>query len=191
MADIAVDGVGVELAPDVAAPAGLSAADRRRMALYFAGLIVLLGFPENLMSIPISFFLKNKLHMGAHQIALYGLVAAIPAYLAFVFGFARDLWNPFGLRDRGYMMLFGGLCAMWLRRLRLPPGDAGRSDRRAPSCSAVVALRASRSERPDATIAQQHVMSGQMSTVMNVFGIAPWIPLAAGGLLSDHLEGCR
>jgi len=29
------------------------------------------------------------------------LMAAIPLYLAFAFGFIRDIWNPFGMRDRG------------------------------------------------------------------------------------------
>jgi hypothetical protein len=75
LADIAVDRVSLELAPDANATAGLSSADRRRMALYFAGLIVLLGFPENLTTLPITFFLKNKLHLQAHQIAAHAAAA--------------------------------------------------------------------------------------------------------------------
>ena len=113
MADIAVEGgVGLDLPPVAAPPAGLSAADRRRIGLYFAGLIVLLGFPENLMSIPISFFLKNKLHLAAHQVAVFFLIAAIPVYFAFAFGFIRDIWSPFGSGDRGFIMLSGAVGAL-------------------------------------------------------------------------------
>ena len=41
----------------------------------------------------------------------FRLVAAIPLYLSFVFGFIRDTWNPFGMRDRGFMLLFGATSA--------------------------------------------------------------------------------
>ena len=62
---------------------------------------------------PISFFLKNKLHMRRDP-GRRLLAGRRPSrlYLGFVWGFVRDIWNPFGLRDRGYMMLFGGLCAV-------------------------------------------------------------------------------
>jgi len=39
------------------------------------------------------------------------LIAGAPSYVSFLFGFARDTWNPFGKRDRGLMLLFGGLSA--------------------------------------------------------------------------------
>src|ERR1700745_3845339 len=35
-----------------------------------------------------------------------------PLYLSFIFGFIRDMWNPFGMRDRGFMLLFGGISAL-------------------------------------------------------------------------------
>ncbi len=41
--------------------------------------------------LPISFFLKNKLHLKAHQVAEFQLIGAIPTYLSFLFGFARDI----------------------------------------------------------------------------------------------------
>ena len=94
------------------ATTALSGVDRRRIALYFAGLIVLLGFPENLTNIPVSFFLKNKLHLAAHQIALFGLIAAIPIYCAMAFGFVRDIVNPFGRGDRGFIVLAGAAGAV-------------------------------------------------------------------------------
>ena len=106
-------------APGVAdiaiAPTNLSLATRQRIFLYLGILIVLLAFggpSGGLIDIPISFLLKNKLQLKAHEVAGFRLVAAVPLYLAFAFGFIRDIWNPFGMRDRGYMLLFGGVSAL-------------------------------------------------------------------------------
>jgi hypothetical protein len=48
------------------------------------------GAPSGgLIDIPITFLLKNKLHLKAHELADFRLVSAIPLYLSFVFGFIR------------------------------------------------------------------------------------------------------
>jgi len=96
------------------APTILPQAVRQRIFLYLGILIILLAFGSpagGLIDIPISFFLKNKLHLEAHELAIFRLVAAIPLYLSFVFGFIRDSWDPFGMKDRGFMLLFGGISA--------------------------------------------------------------------------------
>src|SRR6185369_8148021 len=88
---------------------------RQRIFLYLGVLIVLLAFGSpfgGLIDIPITFFLKNKLHLKSHELAHFRLLAAIPLYLSFVFGFIRDTWNPFGMRDRGFMLLFGAIDAL-------------------------------------------------------------------------------
>src|SRR6201995_2549059 len=103
----AVDVAAVAVTPD-----DLSPSARRSIFLYLGILIVLLAFggpSGGLIDIPISFLLKNKLHLEAHEVAGFRLIAAVPLYLAFAFGFIRDIWNPFGMRDRGYMLLFGGI----------------------------------------------------------------------------------
>jgi hypothetical protein len=55
--------------------------------------------------------LKNKLQLQAHEVADFRLMSAIPLYLSFVFGFACDTWNPLGMSDRGFMMIFWALSA--------------------------------------------------------------------------------
>src|SRR5262249_58295716 len=87
---------------------------RWRIFAYLSVLIVLLAFGSpfgGLIEIPISFFLKNKLHLEAHELADFRFMSAIPLYLSCVFGFVRDTWNPFGMRDRGIMLLFGVISA--------------------------------------------------------------------------------
>src|SRR3984957_21282276 len=98
-----------------AAPADLSPSTRHGIFLYLGILIVLLAFggpSGGLIDIPISFFLKNRLHLSAHEVANFRLVVAIPLYLSFVFGFIRDMWNPLGMKDRGFMLLFGSSTAL-------------------------------------------------------------------------------
>src|ERR1700686_4057414 len=98
-----------------AAPADLSPPERRSIFLYLSMLIVLLAFGSpagGLIDIPISFFLKNRLHLTAHEVANFRVAAAIPLYLSFVFGFIRDMWSPFGMKDRGFMLVFGSISAL-------------------------------------------------------------------------------
>lgn len=77
-----------------ATAADLPRSVRNGIFVYLGILIMLLalGGPSGgLIDIPISFFLKNRLHLTAHQLASFRLVAAIPLYLSFVFGFIRDM----------------------------------------------------------------------------------------------------
>src|SRR5205807_3467080 len=106
---------GATIATVTVAPADLSASERQNIFVYLGALIVLLAFGSpsgGLIDIPISFFLKNRLHLTAHEVATFRLIVAIPLYLAFVFGFIRDMWNPLEMRDRGFMLLFGGITAL-------------------------------------------------------------------------------
>src|SRR4029078_4216501 len=98
------------------APVTLSSSVRQSIFFYLGILIILLAFggpSGGLIDIPISFFLKNRLHLEAHQLARFRLIAAIPLYLSFVFGFIRDNWNPLGMRDRGFMLVFCATCALF------------------------------------------------------------------------------
>src|SRR5215472_246856 len=106
--------VDVAAADAAAEPAASPGADRNQILTYIGMLALLVGFANTgggLIAIPVSFMLKNKLHLASHDVANFRLVAAIPLFLGFMFGFARDRWNVFGRKDRGLLMLFGGLGA--------------------------------------------------------------------------------
>jgi predicted MFS family arabinose efflux permease len=165
---------------------------RRRIFLYLGMLIVLLSFGSpsgGLIEIPVSFFLKNRLHLEAHEVATFRLIAAFPVYLSFLFGFIRDTWNPFGMRDRGYMLLFGALtAAIYLVFAFIPFSYASL-------LAAVVLVTtsylfvASAQHALTSIIGQQHVMPGQISAVWNVAASIPVIvALLLGGALSNWLE---
>jgi MFS family permease len=175
------------------APTTLSHSVRQRIFLYLGALIVLLalGGPYGgLIDIPVSFFLKNKLHLKAHEVAEFRLVAAIPLYLSFIFGFIRDMWNPFGMRDRGFMLMFGTISAGLYVFFAFTPITY------ATLLVAVVLLTisflfvASAQNGLTSMIGQQHAMTGQISAVWNIFASIPTVgALLIGGTLSGMLEG--
>ena len=175
-----------------AAPADLSPSARQGIFLYLGVLIVLLAFGNpsiGLIDIPISFLLKNKLHLSAHEVANFRLVVAIPLYLSFVFGFIRDMWNPLGMRDRGFMLMFGGVTALLYLSFAFAPMSY------ATLLVAMLLLTASflfvwsAQNGLTSTIGQQHAMSGQVSAAWNVFLTIPTVAaLLIGGALSGMLE---
>ncbi len=176
----------------VVTPTALPLQVRRRIFLYLGILIVLLAFGSpsgGLIDIPISFLLKNKLHLEAHEVAGFRLLAAIPLYLAFAFGFIRDIWNPFGMRDRGFMLLFGSVsAALYVFFALIPISYPGL-------LIAVMVLTASflfvssAQNGLTAVLGQQHAMTGQLSAAWNVFlSIPTFAALLAGGALSGLLE---
>ncbi|HTH98299.1 MAG TPA: MFS transporter [Stellaceae bacterium] len=173
-----------------AAPLGRSARWRILTYLSFLMALVAIGAPGGeVIGIPLRFVLKNKLHMTAPQMAEFRLFAAIPTYLCCVFGFARDIWNPLGRGDRGFMMLFGGLgAALYIVFAFLPVSTATIFAATVLLTSAALFV-ASAQQGLTATLGQQHEMSGQVSVVFNVFGALLGMATALlGGAVSDRLE---
>ena len=151
---------------------------RRRIFRYLGILIVLLAFGApggGLIDIPITFLLKNKLHLKAHELADFRLVSAIPLYLSFVFGFIRDTWNPFGVRDRGFMLLFGVLTACLYILFAFTPLTYGTLLAAVLVLTASFLFVASAQNGLTSTLGQQHAMSGQISAIWNIFASIPTV----------------
>ncbi len=127
--------------------------------------------------------------MKANEVAEFRLVSAIPLYLSFVFGFIRDTRDPFGMRDRGFMLLFGSATAsLYLFFAFIPITYM-------TLLAAVVLLTtsflfvSSAQNGLASMIGQQHAMSGQISAAWNIFGTIPAVgALLIGGHLSNLLE---
>jgi len=88
----------------------MAATENRRLLVYGGLLMTLLAFSvpyEGLIGLPVVFFLKNKLGLTAHDVAAFNLIATIPLFAGFVFGFLRDVWSPFGRGDRAHILIFG------------------------------------------------------------------------------------
>jgi hypothetical protein len=178
----------IQAAPPTALPATV-----RRQIFLFLGILVLLvtiGSPAGgMFVIALALLLKNKLHLSPTDQSDFLALAAIPLYLSPFFGFVRDLWSPFGMRDRGFILLFGSLTlALYLVLAFVPITWA-------TLLGAVLLLRisfrlvSSAEAGLLATLGQQHTMSGQMSTTWNVVlsMVAAGSYLLAG-TLADLLE---
>jgi Major Facilitator Superfamily len=183
---------GIE-APETPQRTVLPPAIRQRIFLYLGFLITLLAFGSpsgGLIEIPISFFLKNKLHLEAHELAIFRLIGAIPLYLSFVFGFIRDSWDPFGMKDRGFLLLFGGISAAFYVVFAFAPVTYGSLLVATILLTTSFLFVSSAQNGLTTVMGQQHTMSGQVSAVWNIFLSIPAVAaLLMGGMLSNLLDG--
>jgi hypothetical protein len=169
--------------------------DRRRLGLFlFGGLLMLLlnlGDPAvGLINIPVSFFLKNRLHLAAHEQAMFRLWIGAPLFVSFVFGFLRDRWSPFGSGDRGHLMLFGVLTALIYGVVAFLPPIYGVLLGGMIIATAMFQVVVGAASGLISTIGQQQAMAGRMSVLLGVAATAPALASnLGGGALSQFLEG--
>jgi MFS family permease len=163
----------------------------RDVFLYFTPLtlLVYLVLPHGyLLDFATSYMLKDQLHASATQVSVFRLLTALPVYLSFVFGMTRDLWNPFGLRDRGYFVIFATATAavfLWmaLSRLSYLGLFAGMFLTMltfrfvAAAYQALLAL-----------VGQEQLMSGRLSALWQIVMSIPYaIGAVAAGWIAEHL----
>ena len=168
------------------------ATKRRRILFYCGGLITILSLASpsgGLIGTPMIFFLKNKLHLQAHELAAFTAWASLPVYAAFALGYLRDRWNPLGRGDRGYLMLFGALAAVLYGAFAFaPPTYSGLLIGILFIATATLVV-TSAQYGLTAGLAREHLMSGQVSAIWNLVVTVPGIAaLLLGGALSDQLE---
>jgi MFS transporter len=158
-----------------------------RVFLYFTPLtlLVFLVLPNGyLLDIATSFMLKNRLHATPAQVANFRLLTAVPVYLSFAFGLARDKWNPLGMRDRGFMLVFGGVTTVlfvWMSQAPLSYSGllVGMLLVMFAFCFVAAAARGLL-----ALVSQEQLMSGRLSALWNAVSSAPY---AAGAFASAFL----
>ena len=175
------------------APTALPDGDRNRILIYLGVLVLMVAFGApfgGLIQVPVTYFLKNRLHFGAVQVSTFLLITSIPLYLSAVWGFVRDNWSPLRIRDRGYMILFGFLCAAVYAACAFAPVTAASLTVAMIALTCAFLFVQSGQLGLTAAISRQHVMSGQVSAVWNAVGSLPVLfAFAIGGVLSDALEG--
>jgi predicted MFS family arabinose efflux permease len=169
-----------------------SSAHTRQTFLYFGSLALFyyLATPIGyLLDIQTSYMLKNQLHATATQISMFRLLTAIPVYLAFAFGLMRDLWNPFGLRDRGFFLIFAPATAIVFILMAF-----SHVSYLGLSIGMFLAMLLSRFiaaayQGLMALVGQEKLMSGRLSVLWNIVMSVPYIAGAfASGYISDHLD---
>ena len=102
---------------------------------------------------------------------------------------ARDIWDPFGMRDRSFMVLFGGMCAALYVMFAFAPVSYQSLLVANLLLGSAFLFVSSAQNGLTSALGQQHVMSGQVSAAWNIFGSLPGIAaLLLGGFVSDLME---
>jgi len=163
----------------------------QQLFLYFSSLtlIIFAVAPDILLDIPTAFMLKNHLHATASQVSIFRLLTGIPMYVGFAFGMTRDLWDPFGWRDRGYFRLFGPLAILvfgWLALTHL-----SYSGLLIGVFLAMVSFRFLMAAYSGliSLIGQEELMSGRLSALWMVFRYISFIvAYFASGFITEYLS---
>ena len=162
----------------------------QQLFIYFSSLTLLVFAvsPEILLDIPTAFMLKERLHASASQVSVFRLITGIPMYIGFAFGMTRDLWNPFGWRDRGYFRIFGTaavLIFVWLALTHF-----SYSGLLIGMLLAMVASRFMLAAYSGliSLIGQEELMTGRLSALWMVFRYVSFIvAYFSSGFITEHL----
>ena len=171
----------------------LPAAVRFRIMLVGGAIYMLINLAapcNGLVSIPVTFFLKNRLHLASHQVAMFNLWVSIPIFVGFLSGFLRDRWNPFGAGDRGHLLIFGGGSAVVYAALAFVNPTYAALLAGVLLVMAVSQTALSAAAGLTSTIGQQHAMAGQMGTTLAIATSFPaFAAYLIGGAISGFIEG--
>jgi Na+/melibiose symporter-like transporter len=109
-------------------------------------------------------------------------------YVAFLFGLMRDVWNPFGRRDRGFFLLFAPLTAgvlVWM--------GVSRLSYQVLFIGMLLAMTSFRFilaayQGLIALVGQEEQMSGRLSTLGSIFyQLAIILAAFASGVITENL----
>ena len=162
----------------------------RSIYFYFGALTLLVYIvaPEYLLDIPTSYMLKNRLHAGAPEVSLFRLLTGIPVYLAFLFGLLRDCWNPLGLRDRGYLLIFAPVTAAVFVWMAMSPLSYALLTAGMILAMASFRFILAAFQGLLALVGQEALMSGRLSTLQSMFyQLALILAAFASGAISERM----
>ena len=160
--------------------------------VYFSPLtlLVYLALPHAyLLDIATSYMLKNQLHASATEVSTFRLITAVPVYLSFVFGLTRDLWNPLGMKDRGFFLIFAPLTAtvfLWMSSSALSYGELFVGMLLAMFFFRFIAAAY---QGLMALVGQEQLMSGRLSALWQIVSTVPYVVGGfASGWVAEHLS---
>lgn len=144
---------------------------------------------SGLMDIPVSFILKSAMRLDATQVSRFRFAVSIPLFLSFLFGLVRDNWSPFGLGDRGHLIVFSALSAATYILFAAIGYSAAALLLTLFFLTVWSLFIASAQNGLTATLGDQNAMTGEMSTVWNLCTALPAIlAFLIGGKVTDYLQ---
>jgi MFS family permease len=137
-----------------------------------------------LVDIATSYMLKNHLHVSAQAVSVFRLVNGIPIYVAFLFGFARDLWNPLGRKDRGFFIVFGAATAAVYAALAFLPVTYTTLTLGVLLLHVSAGFVGAAYQALLALVGQERLMSGRLAALWQIVAT---VPLLAGAAASGYV----
>jgi len=187
------DASSAVLTPTSGQPGPVDQSTRREILVYVGILMALTGYctPQGgLIYIPVSFILKNKLHLSAHEVAEFRLWTALPFYYAFLFGFTRDAFINKGIGDRGLLLVFGICGTLIYSSFAFLPFGYWTLVLSFVLLAVSYLMIASAVRGLASVFGQRQLISGQVSTVWTLVTLLPsFTAVLGGGALSQLLEG--
>jgi len=159
---------------------------------YFAALLIIANLVTpsgSLAQLPISFYLKEQLHLGPKALANFGLITGVPVYGACLFGLVRDRWSPWALGDRGFFLLFAPIAAIAYVFVAFRHDTYGQI-----LLGILIAMFVYRLIGPavgglTATVGQRLTMTGRLSSLVQFVGnVVAALVAFASGWVSQHLS---
>jgi MFS family permease len=146
-----------------------------------------LGSPLGIAAIPISYFLKDSLHLTPVRLAVFLAIVSIPVCAGFMFGFIRDRWRSSRWGDRKYMLVCALVATgayLWLTTSTI---DYFKLLTLVLVVVTVYVMIFAAAQALMTGVAQAHGMTGRLSVV---FGFGYFVPAVmsalAGGWLVEH-----
>jgi MFS family permease len=158
---------------------------------YFAilNLAVGLGSPLGIAAIPISYYLKDSLHLSSVRLAVFLAIVSIPVCVGFLFGFIRDRWRSARWGDRQYLLVSAVAAAgvyLWLATSTI---DYFKMLWLVFIIVTVYVMIFAAAQALMTGVAQAHGMTGRLSVVFGIGYFTPAVLSAlAGGWLVAHLS---
>ena len=158
---------------------------------YFAVLNIAIGLgsPLGIAAIPITYFLKDNLHLTPVQLAVFLAVGTAPVCIGFVFGFIRDRSRSARWGDRHYLLVCAIAAAavyLWIATSTI---DYFKLLSLVLIVVTVYVMIFAAAQALMTGVAQAHGMTGRLSVV---FGFGYFVPAVlsalAGGWLVAHVS---
>jgi hypothetical protein len=156
----------------------------RPIFLYFGSstILLLLVAPDgSWLDVATAYMLQRQLGASPGEISLFRVLTGIPIYIGFIFGLVRDAWNPFGLRDRGYLRLFSIVTACIFLALAAFNVSYGMLFGGVLAISISTRFLLAAQQGLMGLVAQEHLMSGRMAAL---YSACYFIPLIFGALFA-------
>ena len=164
---------------------------RWEVMFYFAilNIVMGLGSPLGIAAIPITYFLKDTLHLSPLRLAIFLALVSIPVCAGFLFGFVRDRWRSPKWGDRQYLFvcaLIAGAGYFWLASSTI---DYYKLLSIILVIIAMYVMIYTSAQAMMAGVAQAYGMTGRLSVAFSFGYFVPLVISAlAGGWLVAHVS---